>query len=306
MAPKKKGGVLTPPSLLDTPPSPVVMEEPSSVIETSDIPVNMAAIDYTPSKPTESLFAYDLSFIRQEILGLKKQLHLFEAENSKLAKDLFGVTERVEQLEQENIYLKQQIAEKSALEETSNKINSLEKQVEETKTWAALFKPDDMGSKLSSLAKQVEETTSILKQGNHSQISSFPKENDLETVLGEQARRAKKAFNIRVRGIANGGKPLEEATDLLISKLSHVADGFDTAWRSKFDDNVLFIKFRSLSQRNAALRLRAKLKGTFIYMDDDLTNTQWLARKKIILEAKEKGQRVVFIDGKPRFFDLPQ
>ncbi|KAJ7297630.1 hypothetical protein O6H91_Y044800 [Diphasiastrum complanatum] len=106
-------------------------------------------VDYTPSKPTEGLFAYDISFIRQEIIGLKRQLHFFEIENGELVLDPCGVKERMEQLEQENIYLKQRIAEhipqKNVLEETSNKISSLEKQVEETKTLATRLKNDDKG-----------------------------------------------------------------------------------------------------------------------------------------------------------------
>ncbi|KAJ7555887.1 hypothetical protein O6H91_05G059200 [Diphasiastrum complanatum] len=69
-------------------------------------------------------------------------------------------------------------------------------------------------------------------------------------------------------------------------------EGFDTAWRSKFDDKVLFIKFRSIEQRNATLRLRAKLKGPFIFMDEDLTHTHngkrgnWSFRRPM-LEIKE-------------------
>ncbi|KAJ7564115.1 hypothetical protein O6H91_02G002900 [Diphasiastrum complanatum] len=127
-----------------------------SVFELSTVPTASAAgisttitnplVDYTPSKPTEGLFAYDLSFIRQEILGLKRQLHFFKTKNGKLVQDLCRVNERMERLEQENVLLKQRFAENSVSEETSNKISCLEKHVEETKTWAALFKSDDMGS----------------------------------------------------------------------------------------------------------------------------------------------------------------
>ncbi|KAJ7283004.1 hypothetical protein O6H91_Y354900 [Diphasiastrum complanatum] len=194
----------------------------------------------------------------------------------------------MEQLEQENVYLKQRIAEhipqKNILEETSNKISSLEKQVEETKTWAARLKNDR-------------------KVGSSSSVQHAVMNSTLEDVFSEQERRAKKAFNIRVRGIPDGDKPIEEAKDLLLTKLTHSTDGFDTAWRSKFDTNVLFIKFRSMNSRNATLRLRAKLKGTFIFMDDDLTHTQWQARKQIIQDANARNQRVVFIEGKPKFFD---
>ncbi|KAJ7517630.1 hypothetical protein O6H91_21G032300 [Diphasiastrum complanatum] len=75
----------------------------ASVFELSTVPTASAArismtitnplVDYTPSKPTEGLFAYDLSFIRQEILGLKRQLHFFETENGKLVQDLCPVNE---------------------------------------------------------------------------------------------------------------------------------------------------------------------------------------------------------------------
>lgn len=259
--------------------------EPSS--PHSDFLNRLSTTEYTPSKSVEGMFAYEISFLRHELFGLKGRVSQLEIEKGTLRRELNDFQERMVLLEQENVQLKQRVAEdipqKNALEETSHKISSLEKQVEETKTWAALFKND--GKAESSSPAQ------------HSFVNST-----IENVFSEQERRAKKALNIRVRGIPNGDKPIEEAKDLLLTKLSHNTNGFDTAWRSKFDSNVLFIKFRSLDSRNAALRLRAKLKGTFVFMDDDLTHTQWQARKLIIQEANTRNQRVVFIEGKPKFF----
>ncbi|KAJ7215225.1 hypothetical protein O6H91_Y472900 [Diphasiastrum complanatum] len=109
----------------------------------------------------------------------------------------------------------------------------------------------DVESKIPSLAKEVEDTrtwASVLKQAGNSsnQVQPSLVNSTLENVFTEQERRAKKPLNIRVRGIPNGNK----AKDLLVSKLAHNMEGFDTAWRSKFDDKVLFIKFHSIEQRN--------------------------------------------------------
>ena len=64
------------------------------------------------------------------------------------------------------------------------------------------------------------------------------------------------------------------------------------------------MRFTSLTDRTAVLKLRAQLKGTRIFFDDDLTHSQWVARKATIQEAHTKGQRVIFVDGRARFFPL--
>ncbi|KAJ7540107.1 hypothetical protein O6H91_10G001700 [Diphasiastrum complanatum] len=147
-----------------------------------------------------------------------------------------------------------------------------------TKGMQDLHSQQEVESKIASLSKEVAKTrtwASVLKQdGNSSnQVQPSLMNSSFENVFTEHERRAKKALNIRVRGIPNGNKALDEAKDVLVSKLAHTIEGFDTAWRSKFDDKVLFLKFRSIKPRYAALRLRAKLKGTFIFMDEDLTHT---------------------------------
>ena len=109
-------------------------------------------------------------------------------------------------------------------------------------------------------------------------------------------------MNIKVRGFPNKGQPLQEAKDLL-AKLEVSIGGLDIVWHCKWDENFLLLKFKTMEERLKAMKQRRTLKGTQIYLDDDLTASQYAARREIVQEARLRGQRVVFINGRPRYFD---
>ena len=163
------------------------------------------------------------------------------------------------------------------------KILNLEKEVEASKTvtksWASLF---------------------TVKLGDASKPIFSPVVVD--SLCNKNVKRKSREVNIRVRGIPSKGQPLEEAKELL-SKLHSTDEGLIKAWRVR-DDSTLILKFKSLQDKSKVMRKKAALKGTQIFVDDDLTMTQYLARRQIIQDARARGKRVVFSTEGHRFFDI--
>ena len=160
---------------------------------------------------------------------------------------------------------------------------------------------DSLAEKVAVMEKEIQEkvTTwaSVVKNGTS---SSTPLPS-VDSYFVEHEKRTAKALNVRVRGFPNMGQPLQEAKDLL-AKLEVSVEGLDTAWRCKWDDKILMLKFKNMEERLQALRRKKTLKGTQIYLDDDLTASQYAARREIVQEARLRGQRVVFTNGRPRYF----
>ena len=96
---------------------------------------------------------------------------------------------------------------------------------------------------------------------------------------------------------------LQAAKDIL-GRLHAPLQGLTSAWWSKYQPGILFMHFSSVAERTSVVKLRGKLRGTKIFFDDDLTHSQWAARKATIQEARSKGQRVTFVDGRARFFPM--
>ena len=162
----------------------------------------------------------------------------------------------------------------------------------------------EMNERVSTLSRDVEEkakTWASIVKGNPGFEPASPP--SIHAIISEQETRAKKALHIRVRGCADEGDALQAAKGIL-QRLHAPLGGLSHAWWSKFQPGILFMHFTSLTERTAVLKLRAQLKGTRIFFDDDLTHTQLVARKATIQEARAKDQRVVFIDGRARFFPL--
>lgn len=168
--------------------------------------------------------------------------------------------------------------------EQVQKVPSLEQDVRETKSWASILKSSTTSS--SSVAPSLDTT--------------------VQGVLAEQQRRDDKKLNLRFRGLPTEGTALDQVTSLFTSRMGLSVPGIQYAWRLQHDPKVLFVKFKTMDDRQTVLRARRTLRGSQIYIDDDLTHCQWLQRKTIIQEARTKQQRVVFTNGNPRFFSKRQ
>lgn len=190
--------------------------------------------------------------------------------------DLLALKERVNLLETENTTLKTQMAALSTAPQVNpDQVKALEEKIQtSTKSWADMLKNSE------------GKNTMVVSQA-----------------MQEQSKRDSKAQNVRVRGFSLETDPLLAAKELLAS-LSYEEDVVEAAWRSKFDTSVIFIRFKYADYREEALKRRGRLKGSNIFVHEDLTALQWKERKQLIEEANSKGKKVIFRNGR-HFYVTP-
>lgn len=150
-------------------------------------------------------------------------------------------------------------------------------------------------------AQQAAARLSELEKEVHNAKSSLVGDT-LQEVVREQQRRDFKSLNVRVRGLPAEGQPHHCAKAFLHARFPDSEQHLVSAWRARSDPAVIFIRFASLQARTDFLRQRSTLRGTTIFLDDDLTHAQWQLRKTLIHQARQRGQRVAFQQGVPRYF----
>lgn len=107
----------------------------------------------------------------------------------------------------------------------------------------------------------------------------------------EKAEREKRRANVIIRGAAFKGENLKAEVEEFFSQEMKLRVQVKKAMGLRREDNsggAMLVVMGSLEEKQKVMRNRALLKGSRIYVDDDLTKTERGIHKKIWQQAKEE------------------
>eukprot|EP00249_Psilotum_nudum_P011352 c23120_g2_i1 orf=1058-1534(+) len=150
------------------------------------------------------------------------------------------------------------------------------------------------------------------RQEEGTSSSSPPMVSDIMIEIEE---RAKRALGIALKGVkeVEGEQPLNVATKFFQEDLKYpLVHGLSEAYRVgrhvEGRDRILVVKFKESQERAKALRKRAALKGTSMFIEEDLTPQQQQERRQLVIQmkqARQEGKWAVIWNGRLVVKDAP-
>ena len=120
----------------------------------------------------------------------------------------------------------------------------------------------------------------------------------ISETLEEDKRRNSKALNVLVRGLEMGDTPMSDAEALFTKMgINFTCESARRVDKVELPNCPLVMKLRTATNISTLLSMRAVLKGTKIYLDDDLTLLQQERKReglKKVMAAREAGKWAIY------------